>query len=485
MAGGVLNFFGGVLEISNSSLSGNAAPYGGGIWNSSTSSLTGVTLIGNRAEGVPEASGGGIVNRSGTTVVTDSILRENVAVYGGALHNDRGGTLQIVDSTMRENLASAYGGGIRNSDGSVEITRSTLQQNQADAGGGGVHQLSGQLTVVNSTFSGNTADSGGGIRSAAGQTQLTHVTFSGNAADSGGGLWNAGDLSLAATLIDAADSTSLIHEAGTCVSAGYNLFSDDPRSLNPKITWHATDQFLTESKIQALADNGGRTWTHAVSLDSPARDVVVPVLVSTDQRGVPRPQGPLPGDLRSDIGAFELGPEHGSVIVTMLDDVADPFDYEISLREAITYANSSSLTTDTIGFAPTVIGTLLLGSPLPELSTNLVIQGPGEQQLTVERRIGQPKLSHFHRHGRRQSQYRRTDDCRWNGRSRRRHRQSGRKPNRTGQRTAREYRAKRRRSLQYGQSVCQPQFAGGEPGRTRRGLGKRSRGSCPQLMHHP
>ena len=54
-----------------------------------------------------------------------------------------------------------------------------------------------------------------------------------------------------------------------------------------------------------LWDNGGPTLTHALLPGSPAinagDDSAAP---ATDQRGVPRPQG-----LRSDIGAYERGPD--------------------------------------------------------------------------------------------------------------------------------------------------------------------------------
>ena len=78
-------------------------------------------------------------------------------------------------------------------------------------------------------------------------------------------------------------------------------------------------------------------------------------------------------------------------------DVTDRFDYKTSLREAITFANSA-MGADRITFAPGLTGTVLLGSALPGLSTDLTIGGPGATQLTVERR-GQPSLSHLHSDG--------------------------------------------------------------------------------------
>jgi hypothetical protein len=81
------------------------------------------------------------------------------------------------------------------------------------------------------------------------------------------------------------------------VSLGHNLFSDKPAAaLDP------TDLVNTDPLLGALADNGGPTLTHALLPGSPAIDAGVAVPgVTTDQRGVSRPQGIAP-----DIGAFEV-----------------------------------------------------------------------------------------------------------------------------------------------------------------------------------
>jgi hypothetical protein len=56
-----------------------------------------------------------------------------------------------------------------------------------------------------------------------------------------------------------------------------------------------------------------------------------------------------------------------------------------SLREAISQANSQA-GDDTIGLS--VTGTINLTGALPDLSSNLDIQGPGAGQLTVRRDSG-------------------------------------------------------------------------------------------------
>ena len=72
------------------------------------------------------------------------------------------------------------------------------------------------------------------------------------------------------------------------------------------------------------------------------------------------------------------------VVTTIADHAADVCDAaECTLREAITAANAGN--DNTIRFAPGVTGYINLTSPLPVLSRNLTIIGPGADVLTVRR----------------------------------------------------------------------------------------------------
>jgi hypothetical protein len=216
---------------------------------------------------------------------------------GGGIYN--AGTLTVSGSRLSGNGAPGHGGGIYNA-GTLAVTDSTLSDNSA--GGGGGISNAGTLTVTNSTLSGNSAfDGGGGIYNA-GTLAVTDSTLSGNSVEGselflfGGGIFNAGTLTVTASIFANNIGGSLGLSFGAIVSKGHNLFSDSPfGALNP------TDLTDTNPLLGPLADNGGPTQTMALLPGSLAIDAGVAVPgVSTDQRGVPRPQGRAP-----DIGSFE------------------------------------------------------------------------------------------------------------------------------------------------------------------------------------
>ena len=81
-------------------------------------------------------------------------------------------------------------------------------------------------------------------------------------------------------------------------SGGHNILTD--ATCAPT----GTDQVVGSALLGPLADNGGPTPTHELLPGSPALDAADPAFCpATDQRGVPRPQGPA-----CDVGAFERMP---------------------------------------------------------------------------------------------------------------------------------------------------------------------------------
>jgi hypothetical protein len=167
--GGIYNA--GTLTFSGCTLSGNAALYGGAIFNDSGAALTvsGCTLSGNYVHGSTQypinafddgPDGGGIYNR-GTATVTNTNLSGNQA-YGpdfgmgnaGAIFNDAAGVLKLSDCTLSGNSAGKWGGAIFNYLGTATINGCTFAYD-TDVDGGTIENWQGKLTLSNSSFTGN------------------------------------------------------------------------------------------------------------------------------------------------------------------------------------------------------------------------------------------------------------------------------------------------------------------------------------------
>ena len=303
--GGIVN--GGTLTITTSTVSGNEANEGGGIYNDAgTLTLTNSTISDNTAS----QRGGGIYN-SGPATISNSTISGNTAVIdgGGGIYNSHFGRLTITNSILRGNTGGE-GGGIFNTEGTLTLTISTISGNMAGARrGGGISIDFGTVTITNSTLSGNTAVTYGGGVYSVGTLTLTNSTITGNVAEtgSGGGIRNvSATLELVNTIIAANTAATGPDCSGIPTSLGYNLIGDDTAcGLSP-----ATGDLVNiDPKLGPLQDNGGPTLTHALLPGSPAIDagddsvLGPPHNLATDQRGpgFPRLKG---ADV--DIGAYEV-----------------------------------------------------------------------------------------------------------------------------------------------------------------------------------
>ena len=177
------------------------------------------------------------------------------------------------------------------------------------ASGGGLMNT-GAVKVRNTTFSNNSAAYGGGIFNNAGGTlTVTNSTFSGNsAAGAGGGIFNNNGGTLTVTNTIVANSTSGGNCLGDITDGGYNI--DDGTSCGFSAANNSMPS--TEPLLAAgLANNGGPTKTIALRDASPAINAIPQgtngcgTEVTTDQRGVERPQGK-----GCEIGAFEKMVSH-------------------------------------------------------------------------------------------------------------------------------------------------------------------------------
>ena len=282
---------------------------GGGIANEGTLTLTNSTVSGNSAG---EAASGGIWN-GGTMTISNSTVSGNSAgdVAFGGIWNV--GTMALTNSTVSGNSVGAFGvNGILNDSGMLTVTNCTVSENTGGTFGGIWND--GTMALTNSTVSGNSAESSGGIsNSGDGTLTMTNSTVSGNTAESGASIVNfadeflSGSLFISNSLIDG-DCEGIPQGPPEINSNGYNIESPGDTCGFDR----GTDQVTVnpdDLKLEPLADNGGPTETHTLLPGSVAIDVIPEAEcldvdgkpLTTDQRGVTRPQGAA-----CDVGALEM-----------------------------------------------------------------------------------------------------------------------------------------------------------------------------------
>jgi hypothetical protein len=261
---------------------------------------------------------------------------------GGGIQNN--GTLTVTNSTFSGNssIAPSNGGGAIENNGTLTVSNSTFSGNSATADGGSGILNVAVATVINSTFSGNT----GTALVNFGQLLVTNSTISGN---TGGGIADdtpdgSPGAQLKSTLLAGNTGGNLI---GAFISQGYNL-SDDGSGVFEFGEGSMTGNMSNTSAgldPKGLQNNGGPTQTIALLPTSPAVDAI-PVAscsgingnpVTTDQRGVGRPQGK-----GCDIGGYELieSVPFASFSAQLAIFTLKPYGYELSA--ALTPGTSSA-----------------------------------------------------------------------------------------------------------------------------------------------
>jgi hypothetical protein len=338
---------GNMVAIDDLTITGGNGSSAGGILNTGTIALTDSTVSGNTATpgSSPNFGGGGIFNQGGTVTLTTSTVSGNSASVGSVRNGvggilSFGGSVTLTDSTVSGNQArsgvsfsTAVGGisiGGFTGPASLTLTRSTVSGNSgsapSDAFGGVILSAPGaRMTATNSTVSANSASATGGpaafsmavggISNSGGSLSLTSVTVAGNSVSepnggflppvAGVGNFFGGSVTAQNSLVAAATGGPNCYGFAATSDGGYNLdagtscgFSTANNSLSN------TDPLLEPAGLQ---NNGGPTQTIALQPGSSAIDAIPSAVngcgttVTTDQRGVSRPQGP-----GCDIGAFEL-----------------------------------------------------------------------------------------------------------------------------------------------------------------------------------
>ena len=278
---------------------------GVGIYNAGAMTIVDGLIQGNMGTGGGASSGGGIANEGSLRIVRSVIALNRAASVGGILNF---GKLDIRESLIVGNDGYWGAGGLDNG-GEALLVNSTLSGNSSNYSSGGISNR-GRLVAINSTVTANSANVYspgvvGGISSYA-PAVVKNSVIAGN---------------FIMLNCPTSDSSCASDCGGSFESHGHNIIGalgDECQGFvdgqDGDMVGVAVEDILETFPQQAgpsviLADNGGSSPTVALLPDSPARDAI-PTLacideegnsITTDQRGVPRPQGAA-----CDIGAFEF-----------------------------------------------------------------------------------------------------------------------------------------------------------------------------------
>ena len=373
--------FGGSPGASSDLLNDNSRVFrvsGAADFSSRDLDLVGLTITGGRTVGTNGSggSGGGILSARVDVSLTASTIAGNSTAGafapGGGIRITNG-FLSLTDSTVSGNSTTGFGsnaGGIRAAS-NLTLINSTVSGNSTDGEGGGISASSATI-IRNSTISGNSSRlSGGGIR-LTGILEMRQSTVANNnsSAANGGGVYavtDSDDLvltvrnSIVAGNVAAASGNDFVPDPDGETFISFSLIGD-PTGINSSILDDRNNIIDQAARLGPLADNGGRTQTHALLVTSPAIDAASSNLasgLSTDQRGFPflrAVDNPLTFSSRIvDMGSFELQTLNPVVVV---DNRVDENDGDVSagnlsLREAIDLTNDN-LGANTITFDPSV-----------------------------------------------------------------------------------------------------------------------------------
>ncbi|WP_432937985.1 right-handed parallel beta-helix repeat-containing protein [Kribbella sp. CA-253562] len=305
----------GAVTIADSTFTGNRATGpGGGVSLGSNGS---VTVRDSRITGNTTATdGGGLANGGQRVSLERLVIQNNRATgNGGGVASDGSGDFTLLESTLSANTAASGGGLANEADGALRVVRSTIWNNSARAGaeedsglGGGVYGLGdAEATYENTTISGNYAQvRGGGLYiDSDSSVRVVSSTIAHNSAPVASGV--GGEVT--SQNFPVVPSPSVLFRntvvGGNQLGAGCNFAigseggnldsADSCYFRGPRDRTNAGDP-----RLDAVADNGGRTMTQALRADSFAVDGGVSPCPPTDQRGVTRPKSTT-----CDIGAYE------------------------------------------------------------------------------------------------------------------------------------------------------------------------------------
>jgi hypothetical protein len=379
------------LSISNSTISNNTTTAPQLILHGGTT----LTLTSNIISDNSSNTGRLITNNGGAVTIASTTISDTVPGGSPVIENLTSQTVTVSDSTITGNSGSA----LYTFTGMLNISNSSITSNA-----GGILSDGGRVNILNSLFSGNTA---GGyfnstITTSGAVVNIANSTFSGNSTTASGA---ASVLSVTSGTLNISNSTFINNSTGGTATVAYlsttvklrnNLFASntggDCQNIGSSTTAGSTNNLSaiscpgsigTPNGVNlTLANNGGPTLTHAISLPSNAINGVTTctysntgtnplfsngATITTDQRGITRPQSG-----KCDIGAFEY-----NATAVGVPSLAAAFSPTLT---SLTHAANLTFTIDNSQANANVLSDLAFQDDLA--GTNLVINGTSAVQNT-------------------------------------------------------------------------------------------------------
>ncbi|MFT3883660.1 MAG: choice-of-anchor Q domain-containing protein [Gemmatales bacterium] len=277
---------------------GAVSGFGGGAGTQGTANFGGGASLDSYYGGGGAGLGGAVFNRGGNVTIVNSTLTGNAANGGYASYYSKPG--------------DAFGGAIFNLNGSVRLTNDTITGNTLSSSGKGYYGLADGLQVYNlaDSLDGKTVTATLTIANTilSGASSGLHDVVNQLFVNAG-----AGQPLNRAIIQDAANAngtpSNIISTAIANFDSNFENGVNGPSRGDINVHYSVLDPML-----QSLANNGGWSWTMALSAGSPARNAGLSVLAVDagnkplvyDQRGSPTGQYLRVQEGSVDIGAIEM-----------------------------------------------------------------------------------------------------------------------------------------------------------------------------------
>ena len=308
-----------------------------------------LTVSGGNASRVFNVEGAG----TNTSFLNDLTIAEGRGDFGGGIRVAGDDTLNVNRSTIRDNVASASGGGFEVAFGAtLNVHDSAIINNQANQSGG-INLFSSNASISGSTISGNTAGLAAAVL-AFGSDSILTIDQTTVAENSGGGATIRAEgnavVNFGNSIFASTGSNFFASGTANLSSQGHNISNDATGNLIA-----AGDMPNTDPLLAPLANNGGRTLSHALMEGSPAANGGDPAVNGgVDQTGAARVVGGI-----MDVGSVESSLPVVRVLGSLPEGPSAEPAYDLREREVAFYrfelvsdvmtANGQRLTIDTLG----------------------------------------------------------------------------------------------------------------------------------------